>query len=961
LVDVGVYRCQDGRYVEFPRCITPGLPVQVLPAVYSVATYHDIDITKAVNLSAYIEQGGEVFRNTLALRATAAGKGQVNVSNIELLSWVELSDSTSGRRLAESAALSAPERLLTPSTTSAEIRFVVALTDADTLSAVENEINMTASDPTPFFATYAGEMRYQCKDYHHLDKEKFCIPPASLTVIRPVQTQRYGMDEDKYLPQYIAVKPKATETKEEEDSSLPLEAGLGIGLGVLVCIVCVLLAILVFWLRWQMRKAQLAARKLAKISQDEVKEFGDLAMIGDQEPRAHGGDLMLQDFSDHERPEGQVALRDQALPNVLAIASVAQNFGQELAIAKISPKRSQIRKAIDAKGGWAVFIDDEGHYVTGHGEQTSYDGGIYIGQYKNGVPHGDGRISWPRSDRAYDGQWSDGIPNGQGMLTNRKMDEPCNLEMDECWIYTGQFANGRRHGNGLCEWPNGVWYNGEWQGGVQHGLGEAGRQTSMQEDSQIVDGEKVTAKLLASELRKLREDSLTCSRNSRRQPYPEARIWRFDNGQRQENLAFSDVGPEGDSLIYVLLEQSRKEKELATLDCEGLDDEEAEAFQVRIEQWGVAFGNPGAWLPGLWGALLLTRIFPGGALDRWNQAQKEKYGKEAVTVLPNALIWRINDTEGSAYDMADVISTSYDSRISLYVRNPPKVRYAQLQQNLKKRDGWWKPTNVQDTGWVRDKNQLPEVLIEQHRKLNKDQRESAATRGRAPPSEASSFEGLRQAGLDDSIISGSLHSASPSRPHLIAVEHKHDPQRGLPALLDKGQGRQRRAMPEKKMLAQVVLSTNAASVSQTSPKRRQRGSPSHRSSRPASTGGSQPTSKRRRDPRAAAEATTSPQATRGGLREAGSPLPAGWVAHKDPASGHTYYHKTATNETTWTRPTASSSSNAPAPAAAVFADPFEEEEGRAFLGEQAAPANLFADPFAEQEAAAFPEEVERQG
>merc|ERR1719408_219529 len=90
-----------------------------------------------------------------------------------------------------------------------------------------------------------------------------------------------------------------------------------------------------------------------------------------------------------------------------------------------------------------------------------------------------------------------------------------------------------------------------------------------------------------------------------------------------------------------------------------------DSVQVVVKQWGLAIGNPDAWIPGRWGALILTWIEDNGPLHRWNQAQRRNKGADAVTILPNALIWQVNRVEGDVYNMADIVCGTELTRIAL--------------------------------------------------------------------------------------------------------------------------------------------------------------------------------------------------------------------------------------------------------------------------------------------------------
>jgi len=65
------------------------------------------------------------------------------------------------------------------------------------------------------------------------------------------------------------------------------------------------------------------------------------------------------------------------------------------------------------------------------------DGSRYIGELKEGVPHGKGTLIWP------DGK-----------------------------NYRGDFKNGYMNGWGVFIWPDLGSYEGEWKDGLQHGEGK---------------------------------------------------------------------------------------------------------------------------------------------------------------------------------------------------------------------------------------------------------------------------------------------------------------------------------------------------------------------------------------------------------------------------------------------------------------------------------------------------------
>jgi len=61
----------------------------------------------------------------------------------------------------------------------------------------------------------------------------------------------------------------------------------------------------------------------------------------------------------------------------------------------------------------------------------------------------------------YDGEWRNGLPHGAGRL----------YDGDDVLRYDGQFQYGARHGHGTFEWASGAVYAGEWVCDLRHGKG----------------------------------------------------------------------------------------------------------------------------------------------------------------------------------------------------------------------------------------------------------------------------------------------------------------------------------------------------------------------------------------------------------------------------------------------------------------------------------------------------------
>ena len=58
---------------------------------------------------------------------------------------------------------------------------------------------------------------------------------------------------------------------------------------------------------------------------------------------------------------------------------------------------------------------EEGHFqdgvLNGDGIKTSNDGKIFVGKFKNGVPHGEGKIFNLKGELLEEGIWIEGIKN----------------------------------------------------------------------------------------------------------------------------------------------------------------------------------------------------------------------------------------------------------------------------------------------------------------------------------------------------------------------------------------------------------------------------------------------------------------------------------------------------------------------------------------------------------------------
>jgi hypothetical protein len=127
---------------------------------------------------------------------------------------------------------------------------------------------------------------------------------------------------------------------------------------------------------------------------------------------------------------------------------------------------------------------DDGY--TGKGTYTLADGSKYVGEFKDGMQHGQGTYTWGKGEwegDKYVGAFKDDMMHGQGTYTTPDGDKYVGEFKDD--MYNGQgtntFANGNKYvgeykddmynGQGTATWANGDKYVGEWMAGMMHGQG----------------------------------------------------------------------------------------------------------------------------------------------------------------------------------------------------------------------------------------------------------------------------------------------------------------------------------------------------------------------------------------------------------------------------------------------------------------------------------------------------------
>jgi len=117
-------------------------------------------------------------------------------------------------------------------------------------------------------------------------------------------------------------------------------------------------------------------------------------------------------------------------------------------------------------------------------QTLDYPDGKYVGQTKDGKPHGQGTITWTNGD-SYNGEWQNGKRTGYGNLifTLDNGDKYIGELYNNLWHgqgtyiyktgdkYFGGYNNGKMEGQGTYTWVNGDKYEGQHKDGIRSGQG----------------------------------------------------------------------------------------------------------------------------------------------------------------------------------------------------------------------------------------------------------------------------------------------------------------------------------------------------------------------------------------------------------------------------------------------------------------------------------------------------------
>ena len=104
-----------------------------------------------------------------------------------------------------------------------------------------------------------------------------------------------------------------------------------------------------------------------------------------------------------------------------------------------------------------------------HGNERYFSD--YDGEWEDGLPDGRGGYTTANGGGSFVGQFRKGQPHGQGRTScNDKASSPNNHD-DDGTIYEGEYRSGLPHGIGKCRYRGGITYDGDWKAGRRDGLG----------------------------------------------------------------------------------------------------------------------------------------------------------------------------------------------------------------------------------------------------------------------------------------------------------------------------------------------------------------------------------------------------------------------------------------------------------------------------------------------------------
>ncbi|KAB2085756.1 hypothetical protein ES319_A05G420200v1 [Gossypium barbadense] len=150
--------------------------------------------------------------------------------------------------------------------------------------------------------------------------------------------------------------------------------------------------------------------------------------------------------------KSQVAAKKKAI-SIFTAMSVAHVDEEEAGSGEVRHVEKVLPRGDFYIGEWCDGLPH------GNGKYLWTDGCMYVGGWFKGKIMGKGKFCWP-SGATYEGEFKSGFMDGQGTFTGFSGDS-----------YKGSWVMNLKHGQGIKNYFNGDYYEGEWRTGFQEGEG----------------------------------------------------------------------------------------------------------------------------------------------------------------------------------------------------------------------------------------------------------------------------------------------------------------------------------------------------------------------------------------------------------------------------------------------------------------------------------------------------------